>query len=263
MNRLLTIPFSHFCEKARWALQRFGVAFREEPYLPLLHMAPVAVATRLGVHGRADGASTRLSTPVLVTAEGQRLCDSSLIVRWASDRHAPPGFDLYPSAEVARIEARLGERLGPHVRRWAYGALFSHEPLARAMVAANASPRQNAVFQVGYPVARAALVRALGVTPARVERSLSVMRDEFAWASELLASRPFLAGERFTAADLAFAALAAPALAITHEEGHPSRLPAASELPPSATAVVAELRATRGGAHALSLYATERAHVKA
>ena len=25
--RLITIPISHFCEKARWALQRAGVAY--------------------------------------------------------------------------------------------------------------------------------------------------------------------------------------------------------------------------------------------
>lgn len=261
MHRLLTIPFSHFCEKARWGLQRFGVPFREEAYLPLLHMAPVALATRLGRDGRSDTVSTRLSTPVLVTTDGRRLCDSSLVVRWASDHHAPAGGDLYPSDAVAQVEARLGARLGPHVRRWAYGMLFADAPLARALVSAHATPVQNAIFQLGYPVARAAMIRSLGVTPARVSRSRTLVREEFAWMDDLLATRPFVAGDRFTAADLAFAALAAPALAITREEGHPSRLPTLEEIPTEDADLVRALRATRAGAHALALYATERARV--
>jgi len=31
MRRLLTIPISHFCEKARWALERAGLVFRAHP----------------------------------------------------------------------------------------------------------------------------------------------------------------------------------------------------------------------------------------
>ncbi len=35
--RLITIPFSHFCEKARWSLDVAGVAYREEGHVPGLH----------------------------------------------------------------------------------------------------------------------------------------------------------------------------------------------------------------------------------
>ena len=37
--RLVTIPISHYCEKARWALERAGIAYREERH---------ATARRLG-----------------------------------------------------------------------------------------------------------------------------------------------------------------------------------------------------------------------
>ena len=29
--RLITIPISHYCEKARWALERAEIPYREEP----------------------------------------------------------------------------------------------------------------------------------------------------------------------------------------------------------------------------------------
>ena len=34
---LITIPLSHYCEKARWALDRAALPYREEPHIPLIH----------------------------------------------------------------------------------------------------------------------------------------------------------------------------------------------------------------------------------
>jgi glutathione S-transferase len=36
-NRLVTIPISHYCEKARWALDRAGVPYREEAHIQAVH----------------------------------------------------------------------------------------------------------------------------------------------------------------------------------------------------------------------------------
>ena len=35
--RLVTIPISHYCEKARWALERAGIGYREEPHVQGIH----------------------------------------------------------------------------------------------------------------------------------------------------------------------------------------------------------------------------------
>ncbi|HET6281472.1 MAG TPA: glutathione S-transferase N-terminal domain-containing protein, partial [Polyangia bacterium] len=42
--RLITIPISHYCEKARWALDRAGAAYVERKYLPVAHLLPVWLA---------------------------------------------------------------------------------------------------------------------------------------------------------------------------------------------------------------------------
>ncbi len=62
--RLVTIPISHFCEKARWALDRAGVEYVEHPHLQPVHV----VAARLAGGGR--------TVPVLVTDEGEVLGES-------------------------------------------------------------------------------------------------------------------------------------------------------------------------------------------
>src|SRR5689334_24896004 len=72
--RLVTIPISHFCEKARWALDRAGVQYAEERHLQLLH---VVFSRRAGGHG---------TVPVLVTEDGAVMADSSDILRWCDAR---------------------------------------------------------------------------------------------------------------------------------------------------------------------------------
>ena len=44
---LVTIPISHFCEKARWALDRAGVAYEEQRHLPALHRVAVRRAASI------------------------------------------------------------------------------------------------------------------------------------------------------------------------------------------------------------------------
>ena len=57
-NVLITIPISHYCEKARWALDRAGIGYRERAHLQLIHR----IAAR-----RAGGGTT---VPVLICADG-------------------------------------------------------------------------------------------------------------------------------------------------------------------------------------------------
>ena len=68
--RLITIGFSHFCEKARWALDRTALEYSEDDHVPLFHW-------------RASfGAGGTRTVPVLVTP-GRVLKDSNEILRFA------------------------------------------------------------------------------------------------------------------------------------------------------------------------------------
>ncbi len=82
------------------------------------------------------------------------------------------------------------------------------------------------------------------------------MRQTFDAVAQLLSDgRPYLFGERFTAADLTFSALAAPVL-VPAQYGVP--LPQPDELPVRMAAVVRELRSHPAGAHALAMFARHR-----
>ena len=46
--RLITIPISHYCEKARWALDRAALAFREERHVQGVQASPRAAPAAQG-----------------------------------------------------------------------------------------------------------------------------------------------------------------------------------------------------------------------
>lgn len=257
---LVTIAFSHYNEKARWALDRFGVEYRERACMPVFHFPAVMWATRLR-GGRSDRASTRWSTPVLVTDDGERLCDSSAIARYASDRYGDERTTLYPPehrAEIEALEQRLHERLGPGTRRVAYFHILPRRDLMTALARNNVGPIQAGAFVAALPLVGLVVRRALGVQQARAEASLVKVRQEVAALDDRLGDRPYLVGDRFTAADLTAACMLAPAILPSQAEGYSAYLGQLEALPAEVRALVQEMRGTRIGQHALRMFAEER-----
>jgi glutathione S-transferase len=84
------------------------------------------------------------------------------------------------------------------------------------------------------------------------------VREQVAALDEQLGDRPYLFGDRFTAADLSAACLLAPALVVSRSEGYAAVLPELASLPGEVADVVAELRQTRIGRHCLRMFAEER-----
>ncbi|AUX44819.1 glutathione S-transferase [Sorangium cellulosum] len=256
--RLITIPFSHYCEKARWALDRAGVPYREETYPPLGHAVPAL---------RAGGGRT---VPVLVTRAGA-LGDSTDILRYA-DEFVPAEHALFfrePDPrrdDVASLEERFDRELGPATRRVVYHHLLPDEALSYTLLARSFPTPEGAAapfwlrrgaFRAYFPAVRALMNRAMRIDAASAERSRGRIRAVFDAVNERLRDgRPFLAGDRFSAADLTFASLAAPALL---PEGYPVPLPVPGDLPAALRALVEALRAEPAGAFALRLYREQRA----
>ncbi len=213
MLRLVTIPISHYCEKARWALGRAGFAYREERHVQGIHR----FAAR-----RAGGGST---VPVLVTPDGA-IGESAEIMAWVDER-TPPERRLFPARPRARLEVeglclRLDEVLGPKGRRLMYVHILDAPELALDFNNEGVPDWEDRAIRVGWPVAKGFVARALQIKPGvEVEDEAAVWR-EFDFVAELLADgRPYLCGEHFSAADLTFAALSA-AIVVPPEYGVPA-----------------------------------------
>jgi glutathione S-transferase len=247
MLRLVTIPISHYCEKARWALERAGLEYREERHVQGIH--------RLAAR-RAGGG---LTVPVLVTPEGS-IGESADILAWVDER-VDPERRLFPAApaerrEVAALCGRLDEGLGPSGRRLMYVHMLARRELLLEFNNQGVPAWEDRAIRWGWPLAVRLVSNVLDIRPGvELEDEATVWR-ELDFVAELLADgRPYLYGERFGAADLTFAALSA-AVIVSPVYGVP--LPQPERLPAATAALVERAREHPAGRYALRVIAEHR-----
>ncbi|MEA2230927.1 MAG: glutathione S-transferase [Solirubrobacteraceae bacterium] len=244
---LVTIPISHFCEKARWALDRAGLDYTEQRHMQIVHIAAVK---------RAGGGRT---VPVLKTPEGT-FDDSTAILRYA-DEHGPPGQRLYPTdepsrSEVVALEQRFDTILGPEGRRWLYYEVFKDARRFASYNLTGVPAWERRIFPFVLAPAKAIIRSRLDITDATAAEALRLVDQELDFVAGLLADgRRYLVGDRFSAADLAFAALCAP-LIVPLQYG--TELPQPEVMPASMSGPVRAWREHPAGAFALRMFAQER-----
>jgi glutathione S-transferase len=245
--RLVTIPISHYCEKARWALERAGIQYREERHVQAIHR----IAAR-----RAGGGAT---VPVLVTPEGV-LSESEEILAWI-DEHTPSEYRLFPAApperaEVERLCRRFDAVLGPRGRRLMYIHMLAQRKLMLRFNNQGVPAWEDRALRFGWPLALRWARRELGIRPGIEADDEAAVWRELDFVAELLADgREHLCGERFGAADLTFAALSASVI-VPPVYGVP--LPQPDILPVHTAALIERAREHPAGRYALALFVERR-----
>lgn len=244
-NRLITIPVSHYCEKARWALNCCGIAYLEEAHLPIFHVTSVK---------RVGG---RRPVPVLKTANAL-IQGSSSIAEWA-DSFAPGR--LIPANPEARrfamaLQRSLDHKLGVASRLWAYHHSLSNRRALVQMMSRAVPAWERRAFIAGYPVITLMMRRGMNITERTAVYAAEDIDQAFRQVERCLSDgRRFLAGDGFSIADITFAALAAPVLL---PDEHPAMAGAMDVLDNQARSQVQKWRNTLAGQFALGLYQTRR-----
>jgi glutathione S-transferase len=247
LRRLITIPISHYCEKARWALERAGLAYAEERHVQGVHRI---------VARRAGGGST---VPVLVAPEGV-FAQSEQILAYA-DESLPEHLRLFPAdpelrAEVESVSRWLDDGLGPDGRRVMYAHMLEQRRLMLKVNCQGVPVWERLAMTALWPAAVRWGKRELGIGPGGLPQDEArVWRAFDAVAERLGDGRRHLCGDRFTAADLTFAALSASIL-VPPEYG--VSLPQPDILPAEIASAVRAFRVHPAGAFALSLFRDQR-----
>lgn len=244
--RLITIPISHYCEKARWALDWLQIPYIEERHVPLFH--------RLATRPYAGK-----SVPVLVAPE-DALVDSTDILHYLNGK-SNGSRQLYPTEwnlrqEVEEWEELFDSQLGVSARCWAYFYRLNDREAMRRGWCEGTPQIEQMGFAIAFPLMRRIVQKSLNVTTASSATSLEKIREIFDKVSQRLSDdRPYLVGDKFSAADLTFAALSAPTLMPPE---HPMKLPQIDAIKSEMVTTIKELRETPAGIYALRLYREHR-----
>ena len=204
------------------------------------------------------------SVPVLV--DGSAVLPDSTDILLHADRKAPPGRRLLPEdtaerAAVLDLEEFCDRRVGVESRAWVYSEMLVDPWTLGRRLGNGRPPLQKALLPLVMTLSKPGISRSYRVKPGHPEEWLGKLRASFGEVGRRLAasSGRYLVGDRFTAADLTFAALAAPALL---PPGHPGMRTGPESMKPGARSVIEELRATPAGQHALRMYREHRQGVQ-
>jgi len=198
--QLDTISASHFVEKARWCLDRLGVAYQEVPN-----------AGALGVFSAGRTVPRlRVRTGLVVSSIG----NSADILRYLWGRYGsiePRAAFLEPSAEALALEGEL-DRYGVDLQRWVYYQILPDRPLTLHLWGADdpSLPAwQRAVARLVFPLLKALISRAFRLSPRAHKKVLVNINACLTKMEERLGDgrRTLLGGDETSFVDITLAAL--------------------------------------------------------
>jgi glutathione S-transferase len=220
---LYQFRISHYCEKARWLLDKKGLPYRVREVPPGLH----------GVIVRARGGK---GTVPLLRDGDLAVGDSTAIASHLEKAYPSPPLlpeDLDERARAWELEQWFSDVPGPAVRKWMYGQLFAHRRGSAAERLLAPLPGARALGRVVGPLLEAAIRSRYRIEPERMSAARSTMESAFERIADLTREDPdrYLVGDRLSVADIAAASMLAPLVA---PEGSPwvspERVPAIEEL---------------------------------
>ncbi len=224
-------------------MEYLQIPFQELPHMPPFH----------------QGATRKYGTtlvPVLIS-DASVTVDSTDILRYLDTLY--PGR-LYPSEPELQVlstelETLFNLTLGVQTRRWGYSQILTRELLY---------PRwtfgvpiwEKLLFPILFPKMKSIVIDRFDITKTSAAESYQEIAGVFDRVSQLLADgRRYLLGDRFSAIDITFAALAAPILQPLQQHILP---PPLDSLPPQMQTDISNCRSTPAGEFGLRLYREDR-----
>lgn len=208
MMKLYQFPFSHFCEKSRWALDYKGLPYRTVDLAPGTHLL---VTRRL-----APASHVPILAHDGVVVQGSGAIVDYLDLYWPDRPLTPADPALAESAAV--WERDLDRDVGVAVRCWFYFHALPRPRNALALLTRGLSRRQQLMVRLGFPLLRPALRKGMRINAVSAETALSRLLAMLDRLDAALARGPFLAGDRFSRADLAACALLSPLIGVGQSE---------------------------------------------
>src|SRR5262245_63190849 len=200
MYELYDFRFSHFSEKARWALDFKGIAYTPRHLLPGFHLRT------------AKKLAPRSCVPILKTDDAV-IQDSTAILDFLERTF--PERSLTPSKpndanEALEWEEYLDEEIGVTLRLWFYYHALPDRDRAVRFLSGGAPWIQRSLFALSFAPIRRAMTQMMHIDAASSTNAEQRFLLAFDRLDAALEQGPFLIGDRFSRADLTACALLWP-----------------------------------------------------
>ena len=246
---LHTLPYSHFCEKVRWVLDRQNETYEEKPHGLMSYLIFSLYHT---------GGNYR-RVPLCIMKDGTVIYDSTDIFCYLFQNQPQKYGWLYPNPETREIEEYLDPNLGFPVMGLVYPTLLNNQKSLvswQESINRNIPPRESLMFPIAVGTFRMAKEVKRGPFQADFSSCLQKVEQVFTQVDELLKNRLFLANTtHVTAADLTFASLSMPILC---PEQMNDIYMKAEDFPVDFQKLIDKFRKSLAGRFALNLYQNER-----
>ncbi|NNM00893.1 MAG: glutathione S-transferase, partial [Gammaproteobacteria bacterium] len=191
---LYQFSFSHFCEKARWALD-----YRGRPY-DYRNLVP-------GFHARVTTAIAPAShVPILVEDDAVVQGSDAIVDRVDRDVAVPlTPADPAVAGEAARWEQFAAEQIGVPLRLWFYFHRLPDADSAIAFLTQETDERQRDALARVYPKVRAAMSIRMNINADSAATARETLIAALDTLDDTLADRDYLVGTAFSRADLSVA----------------------------------------------------------
>ena len=197
MIELYQFPFSHFCEKVRWALDYKGIPYRPVNLLPGFHFRQLAKLV------------PKTSVPVL-RDDAIVVQDSSAIIDYLDRRYTNPALtpsDPNAAREALDWEEYLDEQIGVNIRLWFYHHALPVRRFGVNFLLQGAAWHKKPLFVLVYPKVGRAMIRSMNINSDTARQAEGRLRAGLEKLDETLVGRRFLVDDRFSRADLTACAL--------------------------------------------------------
>jgi len=197
-------------------------------------------------------------------AGAQVFTDSKDILKYL-DTITPETTKLYPSApellkQVEELEALFNTQLGTATPTWEYSYTLHNPKLAKRRFIYGVPFHEQALFPLIFPLISSTIRRQINVTTEATTNAHAQITQIFEAVGNLLADgRTYLVGDRFSAADLTFAALSTAAVRPPEYGDAELALSNLEQLPPKLAQEVRVFREMPAGAFALRLWRSRTA----
>jgi len=197
MTTLYQFSFSHFCEKARWALDYKGQSYRVRNLLPGPHLKTTKKL------------AAKSSVPILV--DGNTIVqDSVAIIDYLDETY--PANSLTPDDSMLAQEAReweeyLDAEIGVTLRSWFYYCALPNTSSALTFLLHDGPWYGRPLYAVIFPRVRESMIRFMDINADTARQSEKRLIDALSRLDDALRGRRFLVGDSFTRADLTACAL--------------------------------------------------------